>query len=209
MLSYPSSRRRLRRLFDLAMSGTLPLALVTASCGTVVETGRERVPVAVVHADGMPAAGQPYSGTSSCRPCHGPVFRFWSTTAHAGSLDSLLNDRSSRDPSCLRCHTTGYGERTGFASREASPDLGSVGCESCHGPASDHAGSAFPEIVPPAGECAGCDVSRVCRFCHTLSRSPDFEMSRYLPQVTCRAAYPGSGSGRDSGMPGGGDPAGD
>ncbi len=39
----------------------------------------------------------------------------------------------SRDPTCLPCHTTGFGEPGGFVSLEETPKMAGVQCEVCHG----------------------------------------------------------------------------
>jgi len=52
----------------------------------------------------------------------------------------------TRDESCLKCHTTGYGEPGGYVipdpkdkkARRKAEKLEGVGCESCHGPGSKY-----------------------------------------------------------------------
>jgi len=59
----------------------------------------------------------------------------------------------TRDPDCLRCHTTGYGLPGGYAvpdpkdkkAQRKANDLQGVGCESCHGPGSQYV-KIFEEI---------------------------------------------------------------
>jgi len=143
---------------------------------------------------GPPEGKGAYAGGSGCRACHEEVFRRWSGTGHAGSYRTLAISREEGNPACLRCHTTGFGDAEGFLDAENTPDLASVSCEACHGPSEDHARSAFPRIVttPNGGECSSCEVSRICRSCHTRRHSPDFVLSRALETVSCASA-PGAG----------------
>ena len=112
----------------------------------------------------VPAAAEPgqsvratYLGARVCKGCHLVQHLSWQKLAHGKAFELLRpgireapKQRAGLDPSkdysndarCLRCHTTGYGEPGGFISREETPELLNVGCESCHG-----AGSRFVEEV--------------------------------------------------------------
>jgi hypothetical protein len=70
-----------------------------------------------------------------------------------------------------------------------------VTCESCHGAAGDHAASRFPGLVSAANgdDCSSCEVSRICRRCHTPSRSPGFRLDRDLASISCRDDVPAAG----------------
>src|SRR5262249_26456696 len=42
------------------------------------------------------------------------------------------------DAECVRCHVSGLMHDSGFVSETLTPKLKHVGCESCHGPGSEH-----------------------------------------------------------------------
>ena len=44
------------------------------------------------------------------------------------------------DGECVVCHTVGFGYKSGYTNEENTKHLRHVGCESCHGPGSGHAG---------------------------------------------------------------------
>ena len=98
-----------------------------------------------------------YVGSSKCKPCHFKQANSWAQTKMAKALDVLapgvnaeaktkagLDPKKdySKDPKCLKCHTTGYGKTGGFTTIEATPAMVGVGCEMCHGP-----GSKYIEIM--------------------------------------------------------------
>ena len=115
-----------------------------------------------------------------CRKCHLKEHRSWSRTPHAKALDLLEGDDAS-NPECLECHTTGYGEASGFTSDDDTPELAGVTCESCHGAGSgyrdkdvmeDHDASvAAGLLMPDEATCLGCHNDRS----PTFSGEFDFE----------------------------------
>jgi hypothetical protein len=84
-----------------------------------------------------PPAGQTYIGTKQCSSCHFDQFMEWRQTKHAKAFD-VMPAKYKTDASCLKCHTTGHGEKTGYSGPK-TPDLVGASCEACHGPGSEHA----------------------------------------------------------------------
>ncbi len=84
-----------------------------------------------------PPAGQTYVGSKECASCHFDQFLTWRETKHAKGFD-ILTAAYQEDKTCLKCHTTGHGEATGFVSKAQTPGLVGTSCESCHGPGSKH-----------------------------------------------------------------------
>ncbi len=84
-----------------------------------------------------PPKDQHYTGKNMCAACHYSKYRVWKHDKHALGFE-ILPKKYRSDSKCLVCHTTGYGEETGY--KDAStPHLAGVTCESCHGPGSKHA----------------------------------------------------------------------
>ena len=131
----------------------------------------------------LPAAGQSaFAGSKKCLPCHESIYRHWLGSAHARAWQSLEKRRAQHDPTCLRCHSTGYGEQGGFTDQRQTPQLTGVQCEACHGPAAGH---------PPrktgwswlGADCSPCRIRRICMGCHNRTHSPDFDLTRYLERI--------------------------
>ncbi|MCX5917121.1 MAG: multiheme c-type cytochrome, partial [Deltaproteobacteria bacterium] len=74
-----------------------------------------------------------YMGDASCLSCHQPQHDNWKKTGHAKAFQTLVRDKRESDHTCLPCHTTGFGEVSGFGDV-----LENVQCESCHGPRRGH-----------------------------------------------------------------------
>jgi hypothetical protein len=84
-----------------------------------------------------PPEGQTYVGTKDCAACHFEQFMAWRNTPHAKAFD-ILPAKYRADASCLKCHTTGFGEPSGFKTQQQTPNLVGNSCEGCHGPGSKH-----------------------------------------------------------------------
>lgn len=117
----------------------------------------------------------PYLSVLNCTECHQPFVDYWKTTKHSGAFNDLEKAGKSKDPECVRCHTTGYGEEGGFYSFVSTPNLINVQCEACHGPGKGHAAD-FSISMRPIAE-------GVCRRCHTKDNSPDFDFETYFKKI--------------------------
>jgi hypothetical protein len=112
--------------------------------------------------------GKPtYVGDAKCMKCHSKQVLSWKKTRLAKSMEVLKPTAEadnkelfetkkkagldpakdySADPKCLACHTTGFGREGGYPEKVTAENekqakaMGSVSCESCHGP-----GSAYVE----------------------------------------------------------------
>ena len=89
-----------------------------------------------------PPGDQEYVGTKKCSACHFDQFVKWKKTKHSTSFN-VLPAKYQTDDKCLKCHTTGHGEPTGFKT-VADNDLKGTSCEACHGPGSKHSEMAKP-----------------------------------------------------------------
>lgn len=146
-----------------------------------------------------------YMGSAACSVrCHDPWYQAWKDTPHAKTYELLkpgvranaktrarLNPNSdyTKNPDCLRCHSTGYGQKGGFIPGEtfisnATPDMEAVGCEMCHTARGGSQAMAF--MKETAGkfkrnqiEAWGLryDYENVCRRCHGHPKTP--HMSKY------------------------------
>jgi len=80
-----------------------------------------------------------YVGSESCKQCHAEDYEIWSKSGHAHAFETLEKIDSQADPHCVKCHTVGFGKPSGYRRPlGGESSLTDVGCESCHGPASEH-----------------------------------------------------------------------
>lgn len=115
-----------------------------------------------------------FVGDQSCISCHQPQHENWKKTGHAKAFQTLVRDKRESDHTCLPCHTTGFGEVSGFADV-----LENVQCESCHGPRRGHPDDA--KKGPAVAE-------KQCLVCHSPAKSPNFDYAPYLAKVRCPAS---------------------
>ena len=112
-----------------------------------------------------------YAGSQSCLECHPNIHAEEVTTRHARAFETLERINQHRNPSCLPCHTVGYGLPTGYNTNTSPAYWRGVQCESCHGPAARHAANEMDLTARPRVEIA----AQVCGGCHTGSHHPTFD----------------------------------
>ncbi len=125
-----------------------------------------------------------YAGSAACAGCHATAYASWEKSGHAHAFDSLVRKDSDADPSCIACHVTGFGEPGGYERRMKGASLVNVGCESCHGPASDHvlarsqaaAGGTVLQKMRPVGP-------GQCVQCHHGEFSRPFKYEEFWPKI--------------------------
>ena len=142
-------------------------------------------------------AASAYVGVKVCTKCHEAQGESWATTAHAKAFESLKagvkadeKKKAKLDPAkdytkdkdCVGCHSTGFGKPGGYTigGNPGGPTaLGTVGCESCHGPGSgyrDEHGTAEKKLKRAStstprkvlvSQGQNFDYERVCADCHS------------------------------------------
>jgi len=127
---------------------------------------------------GAAAAGG-YIGSKACSECHDEQFENfskYSKKAHSRhSVEIMASDLTQAEVnSCYGCHTTGYG-KGGFKDFESTPELGDVGCETCHGPGGEHA-----ESGGDAALITRTPALATCESCHNAERVEDFNFKPLL-----------------------------
>ncbi|MBI4805845.1 MAG: cytochrome C [Desulfovibrio sp.] len=120
-----------------------------------------------------------YVGSKSCAQCHEQQyanFAKYSKKAHAWDSIAVMKPKLKEQElkKCYECHTTGYGKKGGFTSKETTPNLADVGCETCHGPGSAHAESGDPKQITRRPS------TQTCATCHNPERIEDF---RFKPLI--------------------------
>ncbi len=114
-----------------------------------------------------------YVGVDACVDCHQDIVNIFRTTskkAHSDVSVKKMREKltDAEYTECLKCHSTGYGQPSGFISNEATPHLAIVGCESCHGMGYLHTLDGSKETItrtPTLELCITChDDSKVERI---------------------------------------------
>jgi hypothetical protein len=122
-----------------------------------------------------------YAGSQACASCHPSATRAWSESGHAHAFATLVQAGADADPNCIGCHTVGFRTPTGYRRAMQGAKLVDVGCESCHGPGSQHVaertsgGEALFRFRPLA--------SGDCQKCHHGEFSRPFDYEQFWPLV--------------------------
>jgi hypothetical protein len=151
------------------------------------ETARSAAPAAAQ--EPAPPAGQTYTGSKRCASCHFEQFMKWRKEKHSKAFE-LLPPKYQADPKCLQCHSTGYGEPTGFKDIKTTPSLAGNTCESCHGPGSEHEKVCKPlaktkKLTPAQLKAANDSIwkilpGNVCIECHATKAHKESETPKEL-----------------------------
>jgi hypothetical protein len=163
------------------MVGGALLALVAAGIISLLATIGVARPEAAETAEAAkepsPPADQTYVGSKRCASCHFEQFMSWRKTKHSKSFD-LLPPNYQADPTCVKCHSTGYGTASGFKDIKSTASLAGTTCEACHGPGSKHEQICAPlakiKNLTPAQEKQARDSiwlvrpENACIQCHVI-----------------------------------------
>ncbi len=123
------------------------------------------------------AAGRKFYGTPFCAECHPDQFQSWQLTEHAHALNTLEEKDQAENPSCLECHTTGYGYPGGFVSATETAAMAGIGCEECHRiPANVEFDLDSGHKVMPV-------ISKWCTRCHKKPHIIEFDFETMKEKV--------------------------
>lgn len=151
-----------------------------------MQVEREVVPV---------AKGQPFFiGTAQCQTCHTQAYELWTTTQHSQAVATLEARDKVFDQTCIGCHVVGFdqpgGSVLGKLTYEAelgghtfTKDLQNVGCESCHGPGSEHRLAPLDATGTPQ-HILRQPTAQQCSTCHVVEHSPAFDFDTYVKRIT-------------------------
>jgi hypothetical protein len=142
--------------------------------------------------------GGKFVGSEKCKSCHEVSYKVWKKSLHSKAYKTLAELGTPRnfDPECVSCHVIGWNPQrffpyeTGFQSKEKTPHLTDVGCESCHGPGENHckaeegSDEAKMEKYRKAAVITKAESEKnQCRTCHDGDNSPDFNFQKYWPFI--------------------------
>jgi nitrate/TMAO reductase-like tetraheme cytochrome c subunit len=122
-----------------------------------------------------------YVGSESCATCHAGAAEKWRGTPHAQAFVSLTVHKSDADPTCIGCHTVGFGTASGYRREYDGKKLTGVGCESCHGPGSEHVAQrqSGEKVLFKFRPLGAAD----CTTCHHGEFSRPFKWESFWPAI--------------------------
>jgi len=129
---------------------------------------------------GTRAAGA-YVGSEACLSCHPAAAQVWQQSGHRHAFDALVQRDAEADPSCIPCHTVGFGSPSGYRREFKTSKLIQVGCESCHGPGSTHV--AQRQSTTPVTFHFRPLGPGDCQKCHQGEFSRPFNWDKFWPEV--------------------------
>jgi Cytochrome c554 and c-prime len=149
----------------------------------------------------IPGVVPGYVGSKTCQKCHKSAYKVWEGSKHSHAYDALVKatrpSLRQYDAECIVCHTIGFGYEGGYRDEKRTPNLKNVGCESCHGPASEHVKNPHDEkwhtLVNPwkarPGETATdkeqrkLRIDQFCQQCHDIDNDVKYKFEKRWPEV--------------------------
>lgn len=122
-----------------------------------------------------------------CKKCHESAYEIWEKSAHSHAYQTLVNAKKPAnrqfDGECIVCHTVGFAYESGFRNEKDTPKLTDVGCESCHGPASQHAknpnNAEFRAALNPwKGDATRIEID-LCVKCHDPDNDVNWSFEKW------------------------------
>jgi hypothetical protein len=150
--------------------------------------------------------GAKYVGSQKCERCHKAEYQVWVKSGHAHAFKTLIDARhpSNRqfDGECVVCHVTGFEHHSGYGDALQIKDLPrakmleNVGCESCHGPGSEHITDKRNEKIHAAmnpwkhraNPKLAMDV--FCQKCHDVDNDVHWNFDKKWPKIVHPKAQP-------------------
>lgn len=143
-----------------------------------------------------PAKASVYVGSDKCKSCHITQHNAWAETPHASALANLRNApadsvkavaaklkikltaAAAATDACVQCHVTGFQLNGGYPAADSARTAGvsMVGCESCHGPGSQH----VTALMADRKKTIDRGTEATCLQCHTKVMSPTFKFEEWV-----------------------------
>jgi hypothetical protein len=164
-----------------------------------------------------------YVGSEACSGCHPDAYAIWAKSPHPKAYVDLVQmakrpSLRQYDGECIVCHTVGFAYRTGFADENSPAFLRGVGCESCHGPASEHVAKPHnqkaraalnPFKIDPAQLAQAKApaargllrhqhellVDKFCQSCHDIDNDVHWNFDKNWPMIVHMTPRPGKAGG--------------
>jgi len=147
-----------------------------------------------------PAKAAVYLGSGKCKSCHITQHNAWAETPHANALANLraaapaasqamatrlkvkLPAAPAAADACVQCHVTGFQIAGGYPAADSARTaaVAMVGCESCHGPGSQHVTALMAEKKKTIDR----GSAATCLQCHTPATSPKFNFDEWVKRGT-------------------------
>ena len=118
-----------------------------------------------------------YVGNKECFECHEETFASWNGSKHAQGLKTLEHVGKQHHLDCIGCHVTGWQQPGGVCGVDQTAGREGVGCESCHGPGSEHLED------PDRANVLKGNTAEACLGCHDRENSPHFDFDRYMKEI--------------------------